>query len=113
MSSQDIHTNLKLRYGTSVDIWAIGCVFYQLLVGHHPFDWPVIDDDRRWARVALNIIKGNVDGPSLESRSAKPMACLDFFSGMVESCPYARLTAAEALAHSYYADSENEQRDDQ
>ena len=34
----------KKRYSNKADIWAVGCIFYELIVGERPFedDWAVL-----------------------------------------------------------------------
>jgi calcium/calmodulin-dependent protein kinase I len=84
-----VHKN----YGTSVDMWSIGCIAYTLLCGFHPFS------DNETVPLYTQIVTGKwqffEEGISL-SDSAK-----DFVSQLLTLEPTERMTAKQALLHPF------------
>lgn len=85
-------------YGEAVDIWALGCVLWQLLSGFHPF---LADGDDEPA-VAEKIL--GFSGVRKETQmwmQVCPEPALDLLASLLTPKPDKRVTASEALSHSW------------
>ena len=83
-------------YGTAVDLWSVGIVFFALLTGYSPFP-SVADDVMKWVVLNREIVyPENVFGMF----SAE---CRDLLQKMLTRDPSQRITASEALAHKWFA----------
>lgn len=86
---------LKQKYTNACDCWSLGVITYILLCGYPPFAG---DDD---AEVFESVRTGEFDFPSPEwdeiSESAK-----DFVAALLQVDPDDRMTAADALRHSWF-----------
>ncbi|TYZ64567.1 hypothetical protein PybrP1_008634 [[Pythium] brassicae (nom. inval.)] len=80
-----------------VDMWAFGVLAYITLVGVHPFD---PNGDRTDAEIVREIAKGTYDvtNPWYGDLSDEAK---DFLARLLSPDPSARLSASEALAHSW------------
>jgi len=84
---------LGLPYdGKQVDIWALGCILFSLLVGCPPFDFDAQEDDSEFFK---QIIRGDFgELPETLSDDAK-----DLISKLLTVNPRLRLTIDEVLKH--------------
>lgn len=118
---------MGLDYGSAVDIWAVGCLLYELLTGEVLFkacdEWRQITDiiqkigmpDKEFMEKLPEGVKKSFEKiPSKTPQSFKELfptlnaeAC-DLLSNLLVLDPKKRLTAEQALAHSYFADVESD-----
>eukprot|EP00128_Syssomonas_multiformis_P008355 Colp12_sorted_trinity150504_noHs@25989 len=78
------------QYGTSVDVWAIGCVFAEILTGH-PL-WPGKSDIDQLHHIISTL-------GQLTQRHQEIFSNNAFFSGMSIPCPDRQVTLAERFPH--------------
>lgn len=84
------------RYGTEVDMWSLGVVFYQLILGDHPFYNP--DDSIMIQNIKIGNCRHQIEycNSSYISNETKV-----FLSSLLQVNPQKRLSAKEALEHSW------------
>uniref|UniRef100_K3X6A6 Protein kinase domain-containing protein n=1 Tax=Globisporangium ultimum (strain ATCC 200006 / CBS 805.95 / DAOM BR144) TaxID=431595 RepID=K3X6A6_GLOUD len=80
------------KYDESVDIWAIGIIMYELLVGKPPFEAPGQNE------TIERITEGQLFVPPHVSLAAK-----DLISRILQKLPEHRLTMQEIKAHRWFA----------
>ncbi|XP_037533410.1 phosphorylase kinase, gamma 1a (muscle) [Nematolebias whitei] len=83
-------------YGTAVDIWSAGVIMYTLLAGSPPF-W-----HRKQMLMLRMILAGKYDFSSPEWEDSSDTA-KDLISRMLVVDPVQRVTATEALSHSFFS----------
>lgn len=112
------------RYTTSIDLWSAGCIFAEMVLaeplfpGKEPADqlglifsvlgsptiasWPGVNElpEAHSFLSALPVTSGF--GTAAKLPGLKPVA-LALLNGLLQPNPAARLSAREALAHSYFA----------
>lgn len=82
------------RYNCQVDVWSFGVLMYLLLYGAYPFN----------GRHARDIMVMVVTAPiKFPTKIAVSPACLSFLKQLLERNPRHRLSASEALTHSWIA----------
>lgn len=86
------------RYGCECDLWSAGVVMYMLLSGSPPFTSTDVTSLLRQVRAA--VVRFHDPSWELVSTEAK-----DLIRGLLTASPRARMTAGEALAHSWFADA--------
>ncbi|MDP2435767.1 MAG: protein kinase, partial [archaeon] len=77
-------------YGLKVDIWAVGLIAYELLVGVHPIPWE--------SAAYKHIVAGNIDFAKLEPFSQH---CQEFVKALLVTEPENRPDANAALSLSW------------
>ncbi|CEG35094.1 Serine/threonine protein kinase [Plasmopara halstedii] len=80
------------KYDESVDIWAIGIIMYELLVGKPPFEAPGQNET-----IEL-ITEGQLYVPSMVSLAAK-----DLITRILQKSPQKRLSLQQIKAHRWFA----------
>lgn len=92
---------LKKNFSEKTDIWSIGIVIYELLIGKHPY----VSKDKH--DILKEIYKGEIDFENSEldgmSYNAK-----DFLKKVLKADPEERLTAKQALDHPWLAQTTKE-----
>jgi len=81
------------NYGKAVDWWAVGILFYELLVGRTPFEGLP-------GHIFDHIVKGQVKFPA--GLSIPEEAC-SLIMGLLELSPDRRLTVDKIIAHAFFA----------
>lgn len=82
------------NYGTKVDLWAIGCIAYQLVYGVTPFHHSTSFMD-----LYKNIVEGNWTFPEDATGSEQ---FRDLVTKLLAPSPTDRLSATEALQHTFF-----------
>ncbi|PVF98660.1 hypothetical protein CPB86DRAFT_732570 [Serendipita vermifera] len=83
------------RLTKSVDIFALGCLFYYVLVnGEHPFGEKYIRE--------VNILKGNLDLEGLEKFGEEGVEAEHLIEWMLEQDPKSRPDTEEILLHPFF-----------
>eukprot|EP00873_Tetraselmis_striata_P021677 jgi/Tetstr1/441941/TSEL_030148.t1 len=84
----------QARYGTSCDLWSLGCMMFKLLSGEPPFEGDT--SDLRGLVVRIRLGQYSMDDPAwqLISEGAK-----DFVRSLLTVDPARRPTASSALLH--------------
>lgn len=88
----------KAKYGTPVDIYAVGVMLYRMLSGHYPYDGR--DDDDKTLHLAVEAELAFPD-PAWRRTSRK---CRSFVRALLQPFPERRLTARTALLHPWLDD---------
>ena len=85
---------MRYRYGPSADVWALGCIAYEMFHGITPY-----------------YVRGDSEEEAVERIQTQPLTfpetsfahlsatCLDFLKGVLSAEPSDRLTVDAALAH--------------
>lgn len=92
---------LKKRFNEKTDMWSLGIIVYEILVGKHPY----ISKDKH--DIIKEIYRGELDfqNPNFTSLSFNAQ---DFIKKLLEVNPDERLCAKEALNHSWLSLSAKE-----
>jgi serine/threonine protein kinase len=98
-------------YGTGVDIWSVGCVFAEMVLGRPLFEG---ENDFQQLQLMANLL-GPLDAngflqfrPKVDVRPLSEVfagiddAALDLLSRMIRLNPAERISAEEALDHAYF-----------
>ena len=82
-------------YGTAIDIWSVGIVFFALLTGYSPF--PSAEDDvMKWL-----VLHRDITYPDNIFGRYSP-ECLDLLRKMLTRDPECRIKASDALNHPWF-----------
>ncbi len=114
------------HYGSAVDMWSIGCIFYELLTGHVLFDFQEADDfetvrkkmgsamlrtvgepswsDFDWTHAHLVDSRSDNAVPLIQDQTITTMDPLtrDLLVKLLRFDPISRVTAMEALDHPFF-----------
>lgn len=83
-------------YGKAMDVWALGCTFYQLIYNSFPFDAGMRPSD-----LSNSLINDEVKFPELSPGFSLPFDCADLIRKMLHKDPLKRITVAQILAHPF------------
>ena len=89
--------NVGKGYGPPIDCWAVGCIVYELLVGHPPYQ---AHDDRV---LFYKIIENQMEFPKDVFDNISPDA-IKLIKELTATDPDERLSCEQALAHAWLAE---------
>lgn len=112
----------NVDYGTSIDIWGVGCIFFEMATGYAPFQglnsrkqiesifeiigtpsgqlWPGFKEDLEKCSISLP------NFPGRDLRSLTPRledSGVDLLRRMLTCNPLARIAASDAMNHQYFS----------
>ncbi|KAL6629588.1 hypothetical protein ACP70R_029353 [Stipagrostis hirtigluma subsp. patula] len=93
------------RYGPAVDVWALGCVMAELLVGV-PLFTATAEEEVLVKILDLKEAVESVGLKAFEEWLELSPAGLEVLAGLLTFSPGERLTAADALKHRWFTDEE-------
>merc|ERR1712070_945478 len=93
---------LQGRYGTQVDVWALGCMLYELLTGH--FLFPQKDEDELFEAQARGLPKDAFTSDKWAGEISDNAQ--DFLRDILAVNPKKRLSASGALSHLWLSKSD-------
>lgn len=91
-------------YGTAVDMWALGCVMIELLIGEPLFQDAETEDDVLHMARDLQYEMESMSEPEFLPELSK--AGREVLQGLLSLVPEKRLTAAEALSHRWFEEDD-------
>ncbi|OEL37754.1 putative cyclin-dependent kinase F-2 [Dichanthelium oligosanthes] len=91
----------RTYYGPAVDMWALGCVMAELLIGEPLFKGAKTEDDMLHRARDLESVMESTD-LAFEDLSDLSEAGREVLRGLLRFVPEKRLTAAEALSHRWF-----------
>ena len=96
--------DMKTKYDPICDLFSLGLIFHVLLLGVSAFPGKTYSDVLKQNRES-NI---PLEGPEYQ---ALDRAAFDLLKQMLKKSPHERITATEALKHSYFSESMEEEED--
>lgn len=87
-------------YSSKVDLWALGCIVYEMLCGKTPFATSI-----SFSELFKRIAEGRYPAPKHGSDAAR-----NFIAELLEPDPEARLSAVQALEHPWITQSQGRSR---
>ena len=95
------------QYGQGVDVWALGVAMHVLLTGAWPFD----DEDEDELMDSIIACELDFSETAHEEFSWISPDAVDLLTGLLEPNPKHRLTAAQALEHSWFTNQKSHKSD--
>jgi len=101
---------IRRSYGPSVDVWACGCILFQLLSGSTPFEPTWDDGDEQWDFAPMNLQILAHDYDMMRATAHWPEAGISsrvrgLLAMMLDGDPSRRPTAAAVLEHPWFAET--------
>lgn len=88
---------IDMTYGPQADVWALGCILYEMLSGHQAF--PLLRSDKGDDRLIYGRIKRGEYSLNNNGLDAVSAEAKDLLKGLLCVDPTSRLSATEALKH--------------
>ena len=90
----------QLAYSTAVDIWAVGCMAYELMVGFPPAIARAQQDSQAAAAGSVGgFVASQMTAAALHFPASIPQTARDFVMAALAADPTERPTAAQLLQH--------------
>lgn len=112
----------NVEYSTSIDIWGVGCIFFEMATGYAPFQglnsrkqiesiFEIIGtpNEHKWPGFRDDLEKCFIKLPNFPGRDLRSLAPrldnsgIDLLRRMLTCNPHARIAATEAMTHQYFS----------
>ena len=89
-----VRSNTNERYNFKADIWSLGCIVYELILGERPFQVRELDE-------LIPHITHTVNSPIFLNKKSFSPTCIDFLKKIFKASPDERISFEEMCEHQF------------